>query len=85
MGTAGCQGIPSKAPQIPEGLSRLEYIWGSPRFSGIGVYIFILDGLRPFRADNHRIITTVLFQDRGEKRSKPQLTFLVPHVENPVI
>ena len=36
MGTVGCQGICSKAPEIPQGLSWREDIWGNLGVSQIG-------------------------------------------------
>lgn len=69
MGTAGCQGVPPKAPQIPQGLSRRESIRENPALSGMGVCVFILDGKRSFHADDQGIFTTVLFQG-GEQKKK---------------
>lgn len=41
MGTVGCQGICSKAPQIPQGLSWREDIWGNLGVSQIGACLYL--------------------------------------------
>lgn len=62
MGTVGCQGILSKAPQIPLGLSRLQCIGGNPSISRIGVYVFTQGSLGSFHAEYHRTVTAMLIE-----------------------
>lgn len=67
MGTAGCQGAPSEAPQIPQGLSQL---WDTLRQVYVHACVSMYDAVGSLHVDERGMVPKSLFQANERSRHK---------------